>query len=92
MARATPIKLDDELQERVQHLAETRQRSAHWIVHEAIAQYVAREEAHEQFKQEALASWAAYQESGRHLSGPEVRAWLKTWGTDDARAAPRCHE
>lgn len=46
----------------------------------------------EGFKQEALASWVAYQETGRHLSGREVRDWLKTWGTESEQAAPQCHE
>jgi hypothetical protein len=42
---AISVKIDDELKNRVQHLAETRQRSAHWIMREAITHYVAREEA-----------------------------------------------
>ena len=57
-----------------------------------ITQYVAREEARESFKQEALASWAAYRETGRHLTGQEVRAWLNTWGTEAETAIPECHE
>ena len=89
---ATSLKIDDTLKGRVQHLASQRRRSPHWIMLEAIQQYVEREEARERFQQEALASWTAYQETGRHLTGPEVRAWLNTWGADDERAAPECHE
>lgn len=89
---ATSLKIDDTLKGRVQHLASQRRRSPHWIMLEAIQQYVEREEARERFQQEALASWASYQETGRHLTGPEVRAWLNTWGADDERAAPECHE
>ncbi|MHB0992489.1 MAG: CopG family ribbon-helix-helix protein [Burkholderiales bacterium] len=89
---ATSIKIDDDLKDRVQHLAGLRQRSAHWIMREAITQYVAREEARESFKQEALASWATYQETGRHLSGQEVRTWLSTWGTEAETAIPECHD
>ena len=88
---ATSLKLDDALKGRVQHLA-SRRRSPHWIMLEAIQQYVEREEARESFKQEALASWAACKETGRHLTGEEVRTWLNTWATDDERAAPDCHE
>jgi predicted transcriptional regulator len=89
---ATSIKIDDELKGRVQHLAALRQRSAHWIMREAITQYVAREEARESFKQEAVASWAAFQETGQHLTGQEVRAWLNTWGSKTATELPPCHE
>ena len=89
---ATSIKIDDDLKSRVQHLADLRQRSAHWIMREAIAAYVSREEARESFKQEALDSWASYQETGQHVTGNEVRAWLNTWGSEAETDAPTCHE
>lgn len=89
---ATSIKIDDTLKARVQQLASQRRRSPHWIMLEAIQQYVEREEARESFNQEALASWASYKETGRHLTGEEARTWLNGWGTDDERAAPDCHE
>ena len=88
---ATSIKIDDELKSRVQHLAGLRQRSAHWIMREAIAQYVEREEAREGFKQEALTSWAEYQETGRHLTGKEARVWLRNWGTEAETKLPKSH-
>jgi len=50
---------------------------------EAIQQYVEREEARERFKQEALASWTAYKETGRHRTSQKVRTCLNTWGTSD---------
>ncbi|NCO53116.1 MAG: ribbon-helix-helix protein, CopG family [Deltaproteobacteria bacterium] len=79
---ATSVKLDDDLKSRIQHLADARHRSAHWIM---------REEAQESFKQEALASWTAYKETGRHLAGQEIRNWLKTWGTDEEKEIPPYH-
>jgi predicted transcriptional regulator len=89
---ATSIKLDDDLTDRVRRLAELRQRSPHWIMREAIREYVTREEARESFRQEAMASWSAYQETGRHLTGEEVRTWLSTWGTEAEAEPPECHE
>ena len=88
---ASTVKIDDDLKERIQHLAGLRRRSAHWIMREAIQQYVEREEARESFRKEAQASWQAYRETGRHVTGQEARAWLATWGTDDEKAAPECH-
>lgn len=89
---ATSVKLDEDLKNRIQRLADGRHRSAHWIMREAIRDYVEREEAKESFRQEALASWKAYQETGRHLTGQEVRDWLNTWGTDKEAEIPPCHE
>jgi predicted transcriptional regulator len=89
---ATSVKLDDELKNRIQHLANVRQRSAHWIMREAIRDYVEREEARESFKQEAIASWKVYKETGKHLTGQEVRDWLNNWGTDKETDIPECHK
>ena len=40
----TSIKLDDALKARLQRLAASRRRTPHWLMCEAIEQYVAREE------------------------------------------------
>lgn len=89
---ATSIKIDDELKGRIHQLAGLRQRSPHWLMREAIVQYIEREEARESFKQEALVSWASYQETGQHLTGQEVREWLSTWGTEAEVEPPKCHD
>ena len=88
---ATSVKLDDSLKDRIQRLATQQRRSAHWIMREAIQQYVERAEARESFKQEALASWEDYQSTGQHLTGDEVREWLRGWGTDEETEIPACH-
>ncbi len=89
---ATSVKLDDDLKNRIQQLADTQQRSAHWIMRKAIRDYVEREEARERFKQEALESWKAYQETGQHITGQAVNDWLDTWGTEQETAIPQCHK
>jgi predicted transcriptional regulator len=89
---ATSIKIDDELKSRVRQLADIKNRSAHWIMCEAIREYIEREEKKESFKQEALASWKAYQETGRHLTAQEVQNWLQTWGTEKEAGIPTCHD
>ena len=89
---ATSIKIEDDLKVRILRLAELRQQSARWIMREAIAQYVEREEGRECFKQEALASWTSFKETGRHRTGQGVCSWLKTWGTEAETKLPNCHE
>ena len=89
---ATSVKIDDALKNRIHHLAAIQHRTAHWIMREAILEYVEREESRERFKQEALLSWSAYQETGLHLTGEDVHKWLNTWGTDQDAEPPSCHE
>ena len=55
------IELDNELENRIQRLPGTRQRSLQWILREAIREFVERKEAIERFEQEALASWESYE-------------------------------
>lgn len=74
----TPValKLDADLKRRLQALAESRQRSAHWLMKEAVAQFVHREEQHEAFRSDALKAWAEFRETGLHISAKEADAWL----------------
>lgn len=92
MARPTSIKLDDDLKDRIQHLAKARQRSAHWLMREAIEQYVEQEERREAFREDALKAWEHYQATGLHATADEVGRWLNSWGKDDEGPAPECHK
>lgn len=91
MATATSIKLDDALKGRIQHLAESRRRSSHWIMREAIAQYVEREEKREAFKQDAIRAWDVYQETGLHVTMEEADAWLAKLEAGEDTEMPACH-
>jgi len=85
------IKIDDDLKIRVLNLAETKNRSAQWIICEALRDYVEREERRERFHQEATESWNEFQETGLHITWEECKTWMDTWGTDDETAPPECH-
>jgi predicted transcriptional regulator len=87
----TSLKLDSELKERVQKLASVRRRSAHWIMCEAVEQYVGREEKREQFRQDALAAWNDYQATGLHATADEADAWLARLEAGEVAEAPECH-
>jgi predicted transcriptional regulator len=92
MVTATSIKLDDDLKGRVQHLAKARRRTSHWIMREAIAQYVEREEQRESFSRNALLAWDDYQQTGRHLTFEEADAWLAKLEAGDEAELPDCHD
>ena len=86
------MKLDDELNARIHRLADDRKRSPQSIVQEAVQQYVEKEEATSAREREALEALRDYQETGLHLTGEEVDAWLATWGTEHEVDAPECHK
>jgi len=87
----TSLKLDAELKERVQRLAAVRRRTAHWIMREAVEQYVGREEKREQHRQDALAAWNDYQATGLHATAEEADAWLAKLEAGEDAEAPECH-
>lgn len=91
-ARTVSVKLDNEMRNRIRHLADARHRTTHWVMREAIAQYVEREEKREAFQQATLQAWEEYQETGLHTTGDEVIAWLETWGDENEKAAPVCRK
>jgi hypothetical protein len=50
-------------------------------MHAAIREYLQREEQLAQFRDEMQAAWEDYQETGLHVTGKEVFAWMETWFT-----------
>jgi len=87
----TTLKLDDETKARLRRLGELRRRSAHWLMCDAIAQYLEREEKRQQFYQDGLAAWEEYAASGEHVTGDEVDAWLARLEKGEDVAPPRTH-
>ncbi len=75
-ARPIAIKIDEVTRARVKRLAEARQRTPHWLMREAIQQYVDREEKRETFRQDALQAWEAFRATDLHVTADQAEAWL----------------
>jgi len=90
--RPVAIKLDADTKERVKRLANARQRTPHWLMREAIRQYVEREEKREAFRQSAIRAWDDYRADGAHLTQGEADAWLSKLEADQDIEPPECHD
>jgi predicted transcriptional regulator len=90
-ASTTSVKLDEGIKRRVQRLAVERRRSAHWLMREAIEQYLDREERRASFQASALAAWEDYQSTGLHATAEEADAWLAKLEADADAQPPECH-
>ena len=84
------IKLPQQERERLQRLGDAKKRSPHWLAKEAITQYLDREEAAEQFRQETVARWEEFCHTGKSIPHDAVMKWLESWGTDNELEPPRC--
>lgn len=89
--RTTTLKLDAEIKDRVKRLADSRHRSAHWVMLEAIRQYVDREEKREQFRQDAIRAWDEYRQTGLHVTAEEADTWLAKLAAGQDVDPPECH-
>lgn len=83
------IKLDARTRERLQALAQQRDRSPHYLMKAAIENFLDREEAYEREKQEDQERWERYQLSGEAVSQEKALAWLDTLATGQAAARPQ---
>jgi predicted transcriptional regulator len=89
--RPVSIQLDDGLRERIRELATARKRTTHWMMREAISQYIEREEKREAFRQATFAAWREYQETGLHVTGDEADDWLARLTEGQDVEPPQCH-
>lgn len=92
MTRTTSVKLPEATKERLDRIAEARQRTPHWLMREAIEQYVEREEQREALRRDALAAWEAYRATGRHVTKDEADAWLARLEAGEDTDPPTPHE
>jgi predicted transcriptional regulator len=88
--RPVAIKIDDDTRARVKRLADARHRTAHWLMREAITQYVEREEKRETFRQDTLKAWQDYRSTGLHVTAGEADAWLAQLEQGTDAEPPEC--
>ena len=82
------VKLDSDMRDRLKALGAATQRSPHWLMCEAIREYVEREEQRLQRNQETLDRWERYQLANEYVEHDDVTAWLDTWGSDEESECP----
>jgi predicted transcriptional regulator len=91
-AKAVSIKLDENDRARLADLAEARNRSSHFLMREAIAEYLEREEKRAAFVKEAEDAWQHYQATGEHVTLGEMAAWAEKLEADPNLPAPQCRK
>ncbi len=88
MATNKAVKLDESTYDRLKALGESRQRTPHWLMREAINQFLEREEEEEKRRKDTLERIARFEETGKSIPFEVVDAWLATWGTENEGKCP----
>ena len=91
-ARPVAIKIDADTRERLKRLATTRQRTSHWLMREAINQYITREEKREAFREDGFNALNECQSTGQHVSFQEADTWLAKLESGVNDEPPQCHD
>jgi predicted transcriptional regulator len=89
MSTTQAIKLDDETNNRLKALAQQRNRSAHWLLRDALQRYLLEEERYEREKAEDLAEYEDYLVTGRGIDNETVTAWLNDLASGKKTAWPK---
>jgi predicted transcriptional regulator len=76
-SKPVSIKLDPDTKARLDALAIIEDRSPHWLMQTAILTYLDHAEYEHKLRQDAIAAYEDYQQTGLHLDGPTADAWMK---------------
>lgn len=85
------VRMPSALHARVVNLAETRARTPHALMLQAIETFIGREEQREALRQEARAAHDEYLRTGLHVTGEEADAWFAALEAGNDVEPPQCH-
>jgi predicted transcriptional regulator len=85
------VKLDPADRERIASLASIKKRTPHYLMKEAILEYVQREEARQNFIKAADTSFEHYKETGLHITLDEFSAWVDDVQKNPDAPITACH-
>lgn len=83
----TSIRLQDDLDQPLEALAQKKQRSRNWLINQAVREYVQNQALAEQRWQETIPALLSLKE-GRQIPAADVEDWLRSWGSKDEKAPP----
>ena len=87
----TSVRIKDELNKSLKKLAEKNQRSKSWIINEALAEYIIKDQIESQKWLDTLEALDDVN-NGRVIDGEEVLTWIESWGTDSELEMPKVKE
>ncbi len=85
------IKLDDADRDRIATLATAKKRTPHYLMKEAILEYVKKEEVRQNFISAAESSFEHYKEIGLHITLSEFGHWVDQVQETAEAPVPACH-
>ena len=82
------VRLDPELEQRLNVLAKKRNRSKSYLTKEALRRYIDQLETQEKRRQESLERWEVYEQTEETIAHDTLVEWLESWGGEQEKPCP----
>lgn len=84
----TTVRLQAETEQRLEALASKLHRSKGWVINQALAEYIEKQQREQERWQQTLDAMESAAQ-GKVVEASEVHSWLNSWGTENEQDAPR---
>lgn len=85
---ATTVRLQPEVEERLEAISEKLHRTKSWLINQALKEFIQRQEQEQVRWQETLKAMESVAQ-GKVVSGEAVHTWLRSWGGPDELPPPK---
>ena len=86
------IKIGSEQKASLAQIAKEKERSMHFILCQAVKEYIDREQAKFDFYATAKKAGEHYRKTGLHTTHEEMLAWANSLGSNNELTPPTCHK
>lgn len=83
----TTVRLQTETEQHLEAIANRMQRSKGWVINQALAEYIIRQELEQARWQQTLQAMESAAH-GKVVDADRVHTWLRSWGTENEQGAP----
>lgn len=87
----TTVRLQPEIEQGLQAMTSSTQRSKSWLINQAIKEFIDRQKLEQNRWQQTLQAMESVAQ-GRVVSGEDVHSWLHSWGTDKELSPPEINK
>ena len=86
------IKLDAKQKDALAQIAREKDRSVHFLLCQAVKEFIERQQAKTDFYETAKAAGEHYSKTGLHATHEELKAWAQSLGSNNELMPPKCHK
>ena len=86
------IKLEAEQKRSLARIAKEKDRSVHFLLCQAVKEFIEREQVKTDFYETAKAAAEHYRATGLHATHQELKAWAESLGSNNEITPPTCHK